>query len=46
MIGDIDKTKVNGFMSQYYLLVSCGTGEFASSPNFREIARRFKNFGR
>ena len=35
MFGDIDKM----FMSQYYLLVSCGTGGFASSPNFRGIAR-------
>ena len=46
MLGDIDKEMFSAFMSQYFLLVSCGTEGFASSPNFRGIARRFKNFGR
>ena len=46
MLGDIDKEMFSAFMSQYFLLVSCGTEGFASSPNFRGIAGRFKNFGR
>ena len=46
MLGDTDKEMFGSFMSYYYLLVSCGTGGFVSSPNLRGNARHFENFGR